>query len=173
MIIYLTHILNAMTENRIMKTYFKITVLIFLFFGVFFSSCKKYPEGPSISFRSAKDRVYGRYTLTKYTIDGADSLQQMKDRFGLNFHFFYNDYSEKDELAIDGPGISDIFISVFELIENNKDIWVSDGTIIFTGKGVSVCQDISFIILKLKNKSMHLKTLYNNKEYYLELNQTN
>jgi hypothetical protein len=138
--------------------------------AIILPSCKKYEEGPLISFRSAKNRLYGDYTLTKYTIDGIDSLQQMKDRFGLNFHFFYNDYTENDDLMIDGTGISNPFISTYILIDNNKAFRTPYGSEIFTGQNPNY-QDIDFVILKLKNKDIHLKASFNNKEYYLELDQ--
>jgi len=148
----------------------KKIILILIAITAIVAGCQKYEEGPCISFRSARNRLYGDYTLTKYTIDGVDSLQQMKDRFGLSSRFFYNDYSEKDNWAMDDPTISNPFISRYTFVDNNKAIRVPYGSEIFTGKGNFDHTDIDFTILKLKSKDVHLKAIFNNKEYYLELN---
>jgi hypothetical protein len=153
-----------------MKKIFKTIFVCAFLTAIILPSCKKYEEGPLISFRSAKNRLYGDYTLTKYTIDGIDSLQQMKDRFGLSFHFHYQDYYKEDRLTIDGPGISNTFLSIYTLINNNKCINVRYGLKMLTGQ-IAGFQELDFTILKLKNKDIHLKTSFNNKEYYMELDQ--
>jgi len=147
----------------------KKIILILLAITAIAAGCQKYEEGPCISFRSAKNRLYGDYTLTKYTIDGVDSLQQMKDRFGLSFHFFYNEYSGNPNLLIDDPGISNPFLSIYTLITHNEYIRVHYGSSMLLGYTPGV-QEVDFMILKLKNKDVHLKTSFNNKEYYFELN---
>ena len=51
------------------KIVFYVIIIIFFFNA---NSCKKYDEGPWISFRSAEKRLIGEYKLTKCTIDGED-----------------------------------------------------------------------------------------------------
>jgi hypothetical protein len=54
-----------------MKKIITLVVLAtFIMVGV--SSCKKYEEGPAISFRSKTSRVAGDWTLDKATQDGVD-----------------------------------------------------------------------------------------------------
>ncbi len=56
-----------------MKTY-KTTILLLLF-GIIFSnltSCKKYPDGPTISLRSRKERISNNWKVENYKINGSD-----------------------------------------------------------------------------------------------------
>ena len=82
----------------------KKTLLLCLILAAVVCGCKKYEDGPLISFRSAYSRMDGAHTLTKYTVDGVDSLSHFKDSLGTGFNF--------------------------EHIENHKDmdinIWVCD-----------------------------------------------
>lgn len=55
------------------KKYSSIIILFVLVISTFFSSCKKYPEGPFFSFRSLKTRVQGTYTYAKYSVGLKDS----------------------------------------------------------------------------------------------------
>jgi hypothetical protein len=51
----------------------KVILVIFVIAGIS-EGYKKYDEGPMFSLRSAKNRFYGNHTLTKYTVNGIDSL---------------------------------------------------------------------------------------------------
>lgn len=46
-----------------------ISILSFLFIS---QSCKKYEEGPLISFKSAEKRIVGNYIVDKYLINGKE-----------------------------------------------------------------------------------------------------
>lgn len=52
------------------STYFFIVAVIF---SVAFVSCKKYPEGPSFSLRSKKERLANSWKIQKYYFNGGDS----------------------------------------------------------------------------------------------------
>ncbi len=57
-----------------MKT-IKFLTIIILFFTVLFpsvQSCKKYPEGPLISFRSRTERVSNTWKVDNYKLNGSD-----------------------------------------------------------------------------------------------------
>lgn len=135
-------------------------ILIIIGIAAITCGCEKY----------TLNKIYGQYTLTKYTIDGIDSIQQMNARFGLGFLFYHEEYDDHDVLNLNDVGISSPFISTFYLEDHNKSIMVKTGSLMLTGYGASDFHDIYFSILKLKSNDIQLKTLYNNKEYYLELN---
>jgi hypothetical protein len=149
----------------------KITskALLLSFSLILLFSCKKYEEGPLISFRSAKNRIYGNHTLTKYTVDGIDSLQQMANKFGINFRFYFQDYDKADVIDMSSPGIVRPFISTYYLINKKKEFTVKTGSILFTGYGDYDYKDVDFTITKLTMEEMHFKTSYNSRDYYFEL----
>jgi hypothetical protein len=53
----------------------KKTILIFSLLLASSLSCKKYEEGPWISFRSAYNRILGNWKVISYTVNGVDSMQ--------------------------------------------------------------------------------------------------
>ncbi len=65
----------------------KKTLLLCLLLAAVVCGCKKYEEGPLISFRSAQTRLWGVWEVTEYTSDGIDSLQSYKDTCGCNIVF--------------------------------------------------------------------------------------
>lgn len=152
----------------------RLFVISVIFVGLFFG-CKKYEDGPLISFRSAKHRLYGDYTLTRYTVNGIDSLQQMENGFGLNFHFYYVEDNDHDDILIDGGSHTGTyyqdFVSYYNFNNHKKSIRINSGSIMFTGYGVPDIQDLDFDISKLTIDEIHMTTTYNGKEYLLELKE--
>lgn len=69
----------------------KRLILLALIIAGVFEGCKKYEDGPWLSFRSPIKRLYGGYTHEKYTVNGEDSLSLFYDSLRLTFQFFYND----------------------------------------------------------------------------------
>lgn len=58
------------------------TVLLWIFITfVMVTSCKKYEEGPAISFRSAKNRIEGTWNAVSGTVDGENIYQTYIDTF--------------------------------------------------------------------------------------------
>jgi hypothetical protein len=51
------------------------------------SACKKYPEGPLISFRSAKNRVVGTWNVDKFYINSVDSTDEYNQKLGCKIEF--------------------------------------------------------------------------------------
>jgi hypothetical protein len=158
-----------------MKITLKIIVLIFLFFGFIFLSCKKYPEGPCISFRSAAKRFYGTYTLTAYIVDGVDSLSLYNDSLGNSFYFSYNDIYSYNNLRIngnrtDGKWGGDIDCR-WELKEKNKifSIYNSYGLHGIGPFGEGKKSD--WEIIRLTNNESKMKTLFNGNEYIIRLEE--
>jgi hypothetical protein len=58
-------------------------LLAFIFFGsvLFFSECKKYPEGPSISFRSKKERIANTWKIDALLKNDVDSAAYFNNVF--------------------------------------------------------------------------------------------
>lgn len=51
-----------------------------LFLGILIlvGSCKKYPEGPKLSFKTVKHRLSGNWELIRFEVGGIDSLSVME-----------------------------------------------------------------------------------------------
>jgi hypothetical protein len=81
----------------------KIRSFIFLFSVIFSLSNCRYDEGPVISFRSVKARLWGSWSVTEYYSDGIDSLQYYKDSCGckLGFPNPTSDSEENDIVFVD------------------------------------------------------------------------
>jgi hypothetical protein len=148
-----------------MKTYFKIIILIFLFFGVFFSSCKKYEEGPCISFRKPINRLYGGYQIKEYTVDGVDSLTLLHDSIGLHIEFFTSEVDNFNVMEMNGNNKGDL-IWLWSLSVDGLYLEVgnSGGHLIGTGP-FGKNRNPTWKIIKLTNKKVKMRTTYNNKEY--------
>ena len=65
-----------------MKTTVKTTIAILIGLPLFFSSCKKYEEGPALSLRSKKERVANTWEIEKAYDDGEDVTDNY-DQFEL------------------------------------------------------------------------------------------
>ncbi|NTW33499.1 MAG: hypothetical protein HGB12_12905 [Bacteroidetes bacterium] len=131
----------------------------------------KYDDGPVFSLISARHRVYGRYILEKFTINGIDSLQQMQNRYGLNFYFYYEDTNEVDDMEIFDSGGNFKFITRYSLTNHNKIIRMNYGSVLLTGSWVPNYQATGMTILKLTHDEIHMKTTFNDKEYLFELKE--
>ena len=156
-----------------MKIIFKISVIFSILFLLIFISCKKYPEGPCISFRSAKSRIYGDHMLTVLTDNGVDELSQYYDSLGTGFQFNYDDFSKVDACSIHGEtklGWSSDLVWTWDLTNDNKILKItsSGGYRPSWGPfGTNILPE--WEILRLTKKEIKLKTTYNGKEYDISL----
>ena len=67
----------------------KIQVLLFLSFSFLsFAGCK-YEDGPSISFRSAENRIKGEYIIDKFEVGGIDLRDLLKKNLCYEKLIFY------------------------------------------------------------------------------------
>jgi len=133
----------------------------------------RYEDGPLISFRSAENRLYGNYTLTNYTVDGEDQLNQYYDSLCKNFNIYYEGVSSNrdvcDIIGFRKDGKYSAVVWTWQLINKNKTFKVtsSDGNI---GTGpIGDNKNPAWEILRLTNKDIRMKTTYNGKEYLIEL----
>lgn len=98
--------------------------LLAIFMLVGFSSCKKYEDGPMISFRSKTSRLVGDWKITKVTESGID-VSDKYDTYAFTFKddntythmktkeetgkWSFNDDKTKIELTINGTGTIDSY----------------------------------------------------------------
>ena len=79
---------------------------------LFFTTCKRYPDGPIFSLRTVNNRLLGTYELEKYIVNGIDStgllppcknLQSLK--YGLtDGHYCYEFKPDEYLDGLDGNG---------------------------------------------------------------------
>jgi hypothetical protein len=152
----------------------KRIIIILIAITTIFCGCKKYEEGPCISFRSAYNRIYGEHKLIKYTVDGADSLNQLFDSLGPYFVFKYSRAANVRTCSIGGTrndGRQSYFVWEWELSDSKKFIRT---TVTYDAYdyGVGIFRQKikpDWKILKLKANDMILTTTYFSKEYLIEL----
>jgi hypothetical protein len=73
-------------------------IIIYSILITLFISCKRYEEGPLISFRSANHRIAGNWRVESFTANGIDSMAYLQ-RYHLDglWHFApYDTYSDPD-----------------------------------------------------------------------------
>ncbi len=68
-----------------MRAAIKLFILCFLILVV--TDCKKYPDGPSLSFRSKNARVEGNWKIDKYFKNGSEVTQTFIDFYGSDFEW--------------------------------------------------------------------------------------
>lgn len=136
-----------------------IPITITLAMALAFASCKKYPQGPGISFRSKKERISNKWSIYKVYEGGSDKTADYKN-------VFYNWISE---IKTDGnyvityrPG------NIFDYKETGKWKFTENNSKIFLDKDDSN-EDGSWTILKLEEKEVWVKTIYDNKEIELRI----
>ena len=142
------------------------------------SSCKKYEEGPCISFRSAENRIYGYHELKSITIDGKEHLPDFFDSLAIGFDFHYTEGSG-NVCHIDGQRKDGDLVymwSTWELINHNKILKTtssqSSPPTVFYGPFKSFVLP-EWEILRLTKKEMKLKTFYEGKYYIITLDKKN
>jgi hypothetical protein len=154
----------------------KKLILLLIVITALTVSCKKYPDGPLISFRTAKGRLYGFHTLTKYTVNGVDSLSRYQDSLCTTFNFNHHDDDGKDYCSMAGSrkdGWESTLSWTWVLEDKNKDLLVTlsggnpHGRMCTGPFGDNICP--AWQILKLYWNDIIMQTTYNGKVYLIEL----
>lgn len=70
---------------------YKKHILLFLLLIFCFTDCKKYPEGPNFTLRSAKCRITGVWELEYYEANGLDSTSYILSDPCYSRYYFKND----------------------------------------------------------------------------------
>ena len=149
----------------------KKVILILAISASILNGCK-YEDGPWVSLRSAKNRLYGTYTLATYTVNGVDSLSLFNDSLDLHIKIYHEDVNDVERFDIYGYRRDGQFCMLnckWELTDRNTilNIITAIGAI---GTGpIGTLKNPKWNILRLANKDLKMKTNYNNKEYLIEL----
>ncbi len=148
------------------KNFFLISLTIIL---IFFTGCQKYEEGPLISLKKPKNRLYGEWDIAKYYINGNDSTQTYRDRYTSHVSF--------------NKGRDDASMSAYYTMENNflgnwrftnKDAtkfllgnnnWV-DSIIVYP---FNASEEVVFEIKKLTSYNLNIESNINNYDFRIEL----
>ena len=136
------------------------SILFFAFVMVAsISSCRKYEEGPNISFRSKEARITNNWRYESAQVDG---VEVSSDPFyAKQKHYFYRD----------GKYIQTIIDPITLEARNLQGNWVlydNDKKIAVTVKIPPANKDSTnnYSILKLFEKQMWLRTTDNSREYH-------
>lgn len=152
-------------------------------------SCSKYEDGPWISFRSAENRIIGKWKVEYFEVDGVDVTQQWIDNYDWKFEFYYDEYSAVHKGWIEGINCcsdSDTLIAVANLFWNISDDGKTFGfsitsflsSYIFPPNDTVICgiypfqtyTSATYTITKLSNRKLWLKHENEEHEYLIKLN---
>ena len=151
--------LYAFKKKYMNKIFASILFLTLMVVG--FSSCKKYEEGPSLSFRSIKQRITNTWKIESYSINGAEQVGFPE--ISTQKQFWLGDGAYNHTYIDPITGIGQRIDGKWELQDNNNKIAL---TLNNANTGQPESANI-FTILKLKEKSMWLRSIDNSKEYHL------
>ena len=149
----------------------KKTLLILLALTGIIDGCR-YEDGPLISFRSVRSRIYGNYTLTQYKVNGIDSINLFKDSLSTNFTFLFEDHNDEyicNNIGFRNDGKAANLYCRWGLKKNNNYLWLvrpfgANGTGPFGNKKETLWE-----ILRLTDTDLKMQINYNDKEYFVEL----
>jgi len=148
----------------------KKIILLLIAIAAITAGCKKYPDGPMFSLRSANHRILGTYKAIQYTVNGADSLSMLNDSIPFSICLKYDPVDEVNGGFAKwyiGKGKYSIVSSSWKLIEKNKKIAFS--YIFGYYSNSNSYYTITWTILKLTNNETKWETINNNKEYIITL----
>jgi len=145
---------------------FLFSIVLLLIFG----SCR-YEEGPLISFRTAKQRLYNVRKVKSYTVDGMDSIGYLNENQYIWTDFFYDDVNSYDLYVMQIPRRdgTNYYYTWHWTLSNNNTILEMEGPNtpiigIFGETG-----NISWTILKLTRKEVKMETTYNGQVHKVDL----
>lgn len=156
-----------------MKKTISILVISALLISLF-GSCKKYDEGPLISFRSKEKRLMGTWQIEHYFVNGHDSSSYFTQYDSPLIDIDYNVFFMIEDLYTLRPKKSK-WIDADWSWDNNmnnirmdfiepghlEDEWLNTGPFI-------IGETVSWEIKKLKLKELILETTYSNVVYRIE-----
>lgn len=133
-----------------MKKYILLAFLL----PVFFTGCKKYVEGPALSFKSKLERVSNHWKLSQLIVNGKDETAN---------------FTEFEALFLDS-GTFELYLGALKIQEGSWEFSAKKESIIMSGKDI-LNQPFSYEweIIRLKEKELWTKEDEggNVKEYFL------
>ncbi|MEI6123416.1 MAG: hypothetical protein WCQ95_07280 [Bacteroidota bacterium] len=113
-------------------------------------------------------KIYRRYTLNNYTVNGVDSLSLYKDSLNTDFYFFRDNMDNVDVCTISGGHIG----WVWYLSNDNKSLNVITSNSLYEVGGTGPFgqnKTPTWEIINLTKKELIMRTSYNSKIYVIEL----
>jgi len=162
-------------KKNYMKNISATLVIVLLGIITFLSSCQKYEDGPWISFLSPLTRMYGKYYIITYNVNGVDSLNLYKDSLASEFDFHFDEVNSLNSLHIGGKrndGKTTFIMCGWGLTDKGKTLKIGRSFGISNCIGTGPFGDkktSEWKILRLTNGDIKMKTNYNGKEYIVEL----
>lgn len=115
------------------------------------TACKKYEEGPAISFRSKKARVVNTWKLDAYIYDGVDKTSELTV---TNYSEIYNEdgtckrtFNDDSNDYIEQPG-------TWSFADDNAKLSISGIGSVELNQTIGTVSASSVTIVKLKEKEM-------------------
>lgn len=156
-------------------------ILLATFIITTLSTCKKYPDDPKgIEWQRAKIRVKGIWEPYEYTIDGVDSLAQIKSHpcYGLLSITYHKDYG-RNYAAIVNPNTLTEACGLdggWDLDNRKKNLWIILST---KSYNVYALHPIPYfnvnlggwVIRRLTEKELWLRVSFDGKEYFVKYNK--
>ncbi len=152
-------------------------ISLMIFIVIAFYSCKKYPEGGNSSW--AKSKIIGTWDVENLTVDGIDSTANFKANPNYcEYPIIIEDINDHDDYSLFiFPNCSGKVLNgdLWEIPKNKKKLifyFEYDSTQVELYP-ILLNEDISinWIILRLNNKQLWVKSNFHNKEYFLKLNK--
>ena len=137
----------------------KITSLLFIAFSfsIIFTSCKKYPDGPGISFRSAKHRIVNTWKFSSALLNGIEMSEQPE--YATQKQYWNGDGTLTITNIDPITGAAVTVYGNWVLSNSNKNLAVSLKNV--TG---NIITTTNYTILMLKEKEMWLRSVDNSIE---------
>jgi len=143
--------------------------------------CKKYEDGPWISFRSKKNRLIGLWHVEEYKINNYDSTNLIKNRFLFQIGYLNRDYDTRRVLGIIDNEISDTsrssLLGEWDFLDNDKKFSMKflesiNGSSYYYTKGTGpfgTFKVSKWYIKRFTFDDFWLETNYEENIYYLKL----
>lgn len=143
----------------------KIIIIIGLS-AILFNSCKKYEDGPLISFRSPTNRLLGKWEVESVSINGVDNTSVYIDSCGCRFSFhsekhtpiYFALFDCNDAYSYAGSFhfVDYEYIDIFTSAKCNTDTCIYNDTIPIFGPFRTMISS-NWDVKKLSNKNMWIE----------------
>jgi len=142
------------------------------------TACKKYPDGPLLSFETKMNRIAGietkQWNVDYYSINGYDSTAYLQAQPYYGQYSFYSKKSKNPNgFFFSSNNSTDAASGDWKFVNNKEDL-----NILLTFHSPSFLQfntnpyigrDVTWKIRRLTDSDLWLKTTYNGKEYFMKL----
>ena len=158
------------------KIFIKKTILVLLVLIAITEGCKKYKDGPLITFRTVIGRLCndgGRWEVKYFSIDGVDTTNGVLNSPSYSiYRFIYDPNSPAWYLVGESTNLNSGFSGFFELMDKNNILnigfYPNKDTIPSIGPYQKEPGSIDWKILKLTFNDLWVENNYNNRNYFIK-----